>query len=221
MRYKKRSVMDNNRYILEHFIEKLAEYGMEARLNNDEDICMIKAELNDLGRASNRALMEIMVLPYEVEQGQIIVQFYTTIAINMREGNIAPALRELNTMNVSIPVGAVHIFEDFKQLYHKHSVVLKEDWDEETKLEVATTALLNCLNIVDFIYDEALIISDDVANLAEFRRLVDKEAEAREELSVVGDISELDGEEIAELLGEDMESLMNYVEALEEGSEDD
>ncbi len=213
--------MDNNRFILEQFKEKLNEYGMEARLDNDEDICVLKAELNDLGRASNKALMEVMALPYEVEEGQVIVQFYTTIAINMRDDNIAPALRELNTMNVTVPVGAVHIFEEFKQMYHKHSVVLKEEWSDETKLEVATAALLNCLNVVDFIYDEALIISDDVANLSEFRRLVDKEAEAREELVVSSDIGEMDGEEIAELLGEDMETLMNFVEALEEGSEDE
>ncbi len=183
---------DKNNYILERLKAELLAMGFESYLVVDEEINVLKAELTELGRAEHKAVLEVMALPYEVDEEQVLVQFYTTIAMNMDDSNIPPAIAALNTLNASVPVGAVHIYEDYKQMYHRYAALLNEDWTLDTKYAVCTSALIACINTVDFIYDEAIIISDDVANLPRFYELVEKQNATLEGLFYEDDYDDQD-----------------------------
>ncbi len=165
--------MEDYKFILDYFKQKLVEANMLCEIEKHDDITILKVELNNLGVAEHVAMMEIVVSPYEIDDTQLSIQFYTTIAMNIPKENYLPALDALNALNLTLPLGSLHIFSEYNQLYHHYTLTLKESYDDELKLSLGLAALLNCIEIINIVYDEALIISDDVSKLEQYYKLIE------------------------------------------------
>ncbi len=174
--------MDKYMFVLNHFKQHLTEQGISCEIDSQDDTTILKVELTDLGRTSQLSMMEIVAAPYEVDDSQLAIQFFTTIAMNISDNNYLPALDALNNLNLTLPLGSVHIFKDYRQLYHHHTITFDESCDDNVKLLLATSTLYNCIDIINITYDEVLIIADDVSKLEQFYLLVEKELQDYAEL---------------------------------------
>ncbi len=176
-------MQDKHLFILEHLKNEMEMLNVVSVITEQDEINILRAEIPDLGRAENDVILEIMSLPFDVEEGQRLFQFYTTIAMNMDDDNLLPAIIEVNRMNIGMPIGMLGIFEGIGQMYHKYTMIIEEEWSDETVLTLCTSTLFSIINILDLIYDEAIIISNDVSDLERFRELVKKESSKKAELS--------------------------------------
>ncbi len=164
-----------NIQILEHIEVELMKLGLETNFLLQDGVTLLRAELTDLGRGEHSAIFEVMAVPYAVDGDATLLQFYTTIAVNMDDDNIFPAVIALNSANVGVTIGSLHVFEEIGQLYHKYSIAIDDSWSDDVKKVVVSSALFSTLNVVDAAYDEAIVISDDVTKLPQFYELLERE----------------------------------------------
>ncbi len=175
-------MIDKNLYILENLRDELELMHTPSIITQEDGTNFLKAELTELGRAGHSVLLEVFVTPYEVDETEALVQFFTTIASDIDEENFVPALCAINNINFSLSVGALHLLEESKQMFHKYSVPIQGFWDEDTVNEICTAAMNSCIDLLDVVYDEAIIIANDVNQLPYYRELIEKEAAKKAEL---------------------------------------
>lgn len=157
-------MVQENNTILTSLEAFLHEYGIPTKMASESGLTVLKARLNDLGRAEGEALMEICLLPLEPDAsgaGRTLIQFYTTTAAGLDEANIAPALAALNAVNLRCPAGAFQIYTPLRQIYHKYTAVLLDGTDRQAQ---AQAALMLAVETVDRLFDETVVIADDAAN---------------------------------------------------------
>lgn len=142
------------------------EYGFETWIGEDEGYLMLKARLLGLGECQGEAVMEVCPVSLDMEpaNGMHMLQFYTTVAANINEDNILPALHALNSMNMRCPVGAFHLFEEDRQMYHKYTALLEEG---ESGVRQATIALSMVAETINQLFDEAILIAYDARKAME------------------------------------------------------
>lgn len=85
------------------------------------------------GDVDSRVLMEIAPITYN--EPLDLAHIYTTMLAEPGPG-VEELRRKLQDWNLTAFVGAYGIFEEMGQLYHKHSIVLMEDLDEEEQADL-------------------------------------------------------------------------------------
>ncbi len=157
---------DRYNLLLQEIQKMLQGFGIEALLSDEQEIVMLKARFEGLGRAKGSALMEICV-PAPAFSGLngeplAVLQVYTTLASNMDEANINPALTALNSLNAKCALGSLHLYIPQRQLFHRFNHLLCGE-----KLENFRVEALNAVNlvagIINSIFDEAITIADDAS----------------------------------------------------------
>ena len=150
-----------------HSLESaLHDVGMKTMLCDERGLWMLKARLVGLGSAEGEALMEICVpdakFAGENEQPLALLQFYTTLASHIDADNEVPALKELNRLNMNCPLGSLHLFLNGAQLYHRYTLPLRGETLEDFLL-AAADALHLAVEVLDTIFDDALLIAHDAS----------------------------------------------------------
>lgn len=105
----------------------------------------------------NSVVMEICRIPMDDADDCCYIQFYTTVAVNLKEKDYPEILLKLNEVNLSTLVGYYGILAESGMVYHKAIMRLPMMSDDKLAEAVIGTAY-DCFAVIDFNFEEMLRI---------------------------------------------------------------
>ncbi len=143
-----------------------AEQLADTHLTVEDGVDVLKLHLTGLGNEegaeeplNGEALMQVCLLPFSDDTP--LVQFYTTVAVDLDEENLVPAAAAYNALSLTCPLGSFHVHEPRRQAYHKYCYMLLQD--ELEWVDAIELMLLHCWNVIDRFFLDALGIASDAA----------------------------------------------------------
>lgn len=145
-------------------LEILKEYLKEAKIDcfvaEVKGIPVLKATLTGLGDNNDgSAITEINFIDFD-ELSAPALQAFTTVALNLDKDNLEPCELELRDYNLKyVVIGSFHVYEPYRQIYHRYAQVLvgvDAEQVEQAKamLNVVSTQISAC-------YDDILRYAED------------------------------------------------------------
>lgn len=145
-------------------LEILKEYLKEAKIDcfvtEVKEIPVLKATLTGLGDNNDgSAITEINFIDFD-ELGAPALQTFTTVALNLDKDNLEPCELELRDYNLKyVVIGSFHVYEPYRQIYHRYAQVLVGDDAEQVE---QAKAMLNVVSTqISACYDDILRYAED------------------------------------------------------------
>lgn len=145
-------------------LEILKEYLKEAKIDcfvaEVKGIPVLKATLTGLGdKRDGSAITEINFIDFD-ELGAPALQTFTTVALNLDKDNLEPCELELRDYNLKyVVIGSFHVYEPYRQIYHRYAQVLVGDDAEQVE---QAKAMLNVVSTqISACYDDILRYAED------------------------------------------------------------
>lgn len=145
-------------------LEILKEYLKEAKIDcfitEVKGIPVLKATLTGLGdKRDGSAIAEINFIDFD-ELGAPALQMFTTVALNLDKDNLEPCELELRDYNLKyVVIGSFHVYEPYRQIYHRYAQVLIGDDAEQVE---QAKAMLNVVSTqISACYDDILRYAED------------------------------------------------------------
>lgn len=145
-------------------LEILKEYLKEAKIDcfvtEVKGIPVLKATLTGLGDNNDgSAITEINFIDFD-ELGAPALQVFTTVALNLDKDNLEPCELELRDYNLKyVVIGSFHVYEPYRQIYHRYAQVLVGDDAEQVE---QAKAMLNVVSTqISACYDDILRYAED------------------------------------------------------------
>lgn len=147
--------------VLENLEDVFNASGMITRMEQEEDISILRVFLDELGAKKSpgdgTGLLELCFLPYENEEqpGESLIQIYSTFVKELDPAKIPALLELLNAHNQTCVLGAFGIYAQGAQVYHKYILISQEE-DVARLEEVIRQAVNWVLQIITESYDAIL-----------------------------------------------------------------
>lgn len=145
-------------------LEILKEYLKGAKIDcfvtEVKGIPVLKATLTGLGDNNDgSAIAEINFIDFD-ELGAPALQMFTTVALNLDKDNLEPCELELRDYNLKyVVIGSFHVYEPYRQIYHRYAQVLVGDDAEQVE---QAKAMLNVVSTqISACYDDILRYAED------------------------------------------------------------
>lgn len=145
-------------------LEILKEYLKGAKIDcfvtEVKGIPVLKATLTGLGDNNDgSAITEINFIDFD-ELGAPALQVFTTVALNLDKDNLEPCELELRDYNLKyVVIGSFHVYEPYRQIYHRYAQVLVGDDAEQVE---QAKAMLNVVSTqISACYDDILRYAED------------------------------------------------------------
>lgn len=145
-------------------LEILKEYLKEAKIDcfvaEVKGIPVLKATLTGLGDNNDgSAITEINFIDFD-ELSAPALQAFTTVALNLDKDNLEPCELELRDYNLKyVVIGSFHVYEPYRQIYHRYAQVLVGDDAEQVE---QAKAMLNVVSTqISACYDDILRYAED------------------------------------------------------------
>ncbi len=145
-------------------LEILKEYLKGAKIDcfvtEVKGIPVLKATLTGLGdKRDGSAITEINFIDFD-ELGAPALQAFTTVALNLDKDNLEPCELELRDYNLKyVIIGSFHVYEPYRQIYHRYAQVLVGDDAEQVE---QAKAMLNVVSTqISACYDDILRYAED------------------------------------------------------------
>lgn len=145
-------------------LEILKEYLKGAKIDcfvtEVKGIPVLKATLTGLGDNNDgSAITEINFIDFD-ELGAPALQTFTTVALNLDKDNLEPCELELRDYNLKyVVIGSFHVYEPYRQIYHRYAQVLVGDDAEQVE---QAKAMLNVVSTqISACYDDILRYAED------------------------------------------------------------
>lgn len=145
--------------VLEYLSVLLEDSGRETLITNQGGMDILKARLENLGRAGGSAFAEICAVPVKLSgKERTLLQFFTTFASDLDADKLDSEIAAFNEMNLTLLCGAIGVHKGLRQAYHKYTVLLP--LDENAAYRGAADSLDLVLAVVSGMFDQAIIIAN-------------------------------------------------------------
>ncbi len=174
-----KSCNENNK-LLKNIQETFTSIGVINELLEKDGQFVLRAEINDLGVKLGKGLLDVVVIPLPAEDGEIneLLLVHTTLTRDFEDENLPMALVALNNINQMTSVGAFLVNLEERTVFHKYTIKLEADDSDEQISKQAHSAITEVLGLLDIMYDDILILSNDAEG---FLRLIELENSEQEQ----------------------------------------
>ncbi|QHI72604.1 hypothetical protein [Aminipila terrae] len=147
--------LDMKKSVIKALQNRIEELNIENKIKEDfpfegfDTLCTLTGVADGMS-----VLTETTVLDWNEEN--FIVQFYSTIAVNLKDSVMEELFKATEKLNILCPFGNFGIYREENQFYHKFSVLLEKDLEEK---EFVNKIIKNLEAVFDAISDKVPLLA--------------------------------------------------------------